>query len=99
MQLQPSHYILRDPELKFRPGCTSLTEVIPGKDGRWDAKMLRGSAHLTETLSDWRQWGFADLEADYDKVSLRNPYLSDVMLIFYILSASGAGCQLRSKSL
>jgi transcription factor C subunit 7 len=57
-------HLLGDRELPFRPGCCSLTEIVPEKDGGWEAKILGGGAHLSEALSDWRQWGFEDLEAD-----------------------------------
>ena len=62
-------HLLGDRELPFRPGCCSLTEIVPKKDGGWEAKMLGSGAHLSEALSDWRQWGFEDLEADYGKVA------------------------------
>jgi transcription factor C subunit 7 len=63
-------HLLGDREHSFRPGCCSLTEIVPKKNGGWEAKMLGGGAHLNEALSDWRQWGFENLKAGYGKVSL-----------------------------
>jgi hypothetical protein len=45
-------HLLGDRELPFRPGCCSLTEIVPEKDGGWEAKTLGGGAHLNEALSD-----------------------------------------------
>jgi transcription factor C subunit 7 len=60
--------LVGDKDLPFRPGCCSLTEIVP-KDGGWAVAVLGGGAHLSETSTDWRPWGFVDLESNYGKVS------------------------------
>jgi transcription factor C subunit 7 len=79
-------HLLRDREHPFRPGCCSLTEIDQKKDGGWEAKTLGGGTHLTEVLSDWRQWGFENLGAGYGKVSRRSHSTSKIPFIlrFYV---------------
>lgn len=66
-----TRHISGSKDLPFRPGCCSLTEVIP-KNGGWEVVALGGGAHLSAASMDWRQWGFEDLESDYGKVN--NPF-------------------------
>jgi len=80
--------LVGDKDLPFRPGCCSLTEIVP-KDGGWAVAVLGGGAHLSETSKDWRPWGFVDLESNYGK---NHPDISEIQM------DDTAGCQVQIKA-
>lgn len=62
-------HLVNDRQLSIRPGCCSLTELMPKPDGEWAVEVLTGGAHLSEASRvDWHQWGFENHGADYGKV-------------------------------
>lgn len=62
-------HLVGDRNLSVRPGCCSLTELVPKMDGGWAVTVLADGAHLSAASRvDWRQWGFEDHGCDYGKV-------------------------------
>jgi len=72
-----ARHLLGDRELPLRPGCCSLTEAVPKKDGGWTATALGDGTHLSEAMSDWRQWGFEDYVKGYGK---DHPDMSEIVV-------------------
>lgn len=64
-------HLADDQILSVRPGCCSLTELVPDVEAGWAVTMLVDGAHLSvASQADWRQWGFEDHGEDYGKVNM-----------------------------